>query len=129
MRKLQVLALLCGVCVSGAWAQSAEPDSNAYQGKWTVRTPASKTAMARVTIKGYDGQWLDLSKNSKTNPCGGKKFPITVQQSTVSGFHFTAWGSSLTPACPDLTVEVKSVDDTNLEGTIAPDKAVRLSRK
>ncbi len=129
MRKLQVLALLCGLCVSSAWAQNNEPDSDAYQGKWSVRMGDSKTAVARVTIKGYDGSWQDLSKNSKTNPCGGKKFPITVQQSSVSGFHFTAWGSSLTPACPDLTVEVKSVDAANLQGTIAPDKAVRLSRK
>ena len=129
MRKMQVLALCCGLCASGVWAQHAEPDSDAYQGLWAVRVADSKTALARVTIKGYDGTWLDLSPHSKTNPCGGKKFPITVQQSTASGFHFTAWGSSLTPACPDLTVEVKPVDAANLAGTIAPDKAVRLARK
>jgi hypothetical protein len=129
MRTMQVLSLLCGVCVSSAWAQSPEPDTDAYQGKWNVRMAGSKTVTARVTITGYAGTWQDLSKNSETNPCGGKKFEITVQQTTASAFQFTAWGSSLKPACPDLTVEVKSVDAANLKGTIAPDKAVRLSRK
>jgi hypothetical protein len=129
MRTMQVLALLCGVFVSSAWAQSTEPDSDAYQGKWNVRVAGSKTVMAKVSITGYGGTWQVLGKDSETNPCGGKKFPITVQESTASAFQFTAWGSSLKPACPDLTVEVKSVDASSLEGTIAPDKAVRLSRK
>lgn len=129
MRTMQVLVLLCSVYVSSAWAQSTEPDSDAYQGKWNVRAAGSKTAMARVSITGYAGTWQALGKNSETNPCGGKKFPITVQQSTASALQFTAWGSSLKPACPDLTVDVKSVDASNLEGTIAPDKAVRFSRK
>lgn len=131
MRKLELLPLLCVLGVSTACAEGLEPETDAYQGKWVVRTADGKAPMAQLVVKGYEGTWLDLTKNAKSakSACNGKKFPITVQGSKPSGFDFTAWGSSIAPACPDLTVAVKPVDAATLEGTISGDKPIRMTRK
>jgi hypothetical protein len=44
--------------------------------------------------------------------------PVTVQLSQKEGFAFTVFGTSVSPQCPDLTVDVSHVDENTLEGIV-----------
>jgi hypothetical protein len=61
--------------------------------------------------------------------CNGRKFPITVQESSVSELSFTVWGTSAGPGCRDLTIELKPVADKVLEGTVESLGTIRLVRR
>ena len=39
------------------------------------------------------------------------------------------WGSSVSPACPNLAVDLKPTDDKTLEGTIGDGMKLRLVRR
>ena len=133
MRPMRFLPLICALVVSTAFAQQGqEPDTDAYQGRWLVRMQGSSPKsppVARLVVKGYGGTWYDLARNSKSSPCNGKQSPVTVQASTRLGFEFSVWGSSLTPACPDISVTVKSVTADTLDGATADGKPIRMTRK
>ena len=108
------------LCCSAAPAQ--ETDSELFDGKWSARVQSSTGTVhtARVLIANYAGNWRDQpAKGSVVDKaCRGKTFPITVQRNRQSEMQFMVWGSQISPACPDLAVDLKPIDDKTLEGTM-----------
>ncbi len=129
-----VLAVNAAFC-SAATAQ--ELDTPRYDGKWTLRLleeGAGKRLAANVDIAEFAGTWMDIGglTMTKSKACLGKRFPITVQASLSTQLAFTAWGSAVAPACPDLTVELRPLDAKTLEGTVRAqgrERTVRLARR
>nr|WP_316644028.1 hypothetical protein [uncultured Roseateles sp.] len=130
MKKI-LLSLLCGLCVPAVWAQ-AEPDTDIFNGKWKVSVQAGsgRPSSATLLLTNFSGTWSDPAASSGTKPraCKGTKFPVTVQNSKASELEFTAWGSAVSPACPDISVTVKPVSAKLLEGTLATGEMVKLTR-
>jgi len=126
------LVVLLAIACPAAFAQ-AEPDTDAYDGKWVVNIVGDKTRVhaADLVVGDFAGSWRDVGKGSqiKGSACRGKKFPITVQVSQRAKLAFTVWGSAVSPTCPDLSVELKPVDAKTLEGTIGNDQRVLLTRR
>jgi hypothetical protein len=53
-----------------------------------------------------------------------------VQRSRSTDMEFMVWGSSVSPACPDLSVLLKpTADGKALEGSIGEGGRVRLVRR
>lgn len=130
--KTPLISLLCALSVPAAWAQ-AEPDSYAYDGRWKVsmQTGTGKPATADLVLTRFSGTWSDVSPGAGARPkaCHGKKLPVTVQNSQARELEFTAWGSSASKACPDISMTVRPVSAKLLEGTLATGEAVTLTRR
>ena len=132
-----VRRLLIGVVVAGSlWgAASAQPeqDTDMYDGKWTAKVQGAEVGYqsARVTVANYAGTWQDTSPRNAAvrKECRGKTFPITVQRSVSTAFEFTVFGSAVSPACPDLSVSVKSDGPKALVGNIDGGATVRLVKR
>ena len=109
------IAIAC--CAHPAAAQ--EVDASHYDGSWTVRfkCPDGSACTARMVLKDFEGSWQDVqgSRASK-RVCGGRKLPLSVQSSKLAHLAFTAWGDSVAPSCPTLSIFVKPVSATRLEG-------------
>ena len=87
-----------------------------YDGTWTARVQGQdgKWREATVVIDGYGATWQDRAGGPRI--CGGKKMPITFQNSTRTVVAFIVWGVKADPACPNLTVLVRPAGDRILEG-------------
>ena len=126
------LSLVFGTaCVAPALAQDA--DTDLYDGSWSVRVEglAAGYQSARLVIVDYGGTWRDTSRKAAAinKACRAKTFPVTVQRSTRASFEFTVWGSSVSPACPDLSVSIKPTRSKTLEGRIDPAGTIELVRQ
>ena len=101
-------------------AVAQEVDASHYDGAWTVRfkCPDGNACTARMVLKDFEGTWQDVkgSRASKS-ACGGRRIPLSVQSSKLAHLAFTAWGESVTPGCPTLSIFVKPVSGTLLEGS------------
>jgi hypothetical protein len=120
MQKKFLSSLVCALYSTLVPAQAQAIDSDVNDGKWAARlhTKDGQSQYARVIIENFAGTWYVLTgKDAKRSSCNGRKFPITVQASTDAGMAFTVWGSAVSPACPDVSVEVAPVDAKTLEGT------------
>ena len=100
-------------------AAAQEIDASHYDGAWTVRfkCPDGSACTARMVLKDFEGSWQDVkgSRASKS-VCGGRKIPLSVQSSKLAHLAFTAWGESVTPGCPTLSIFVQPVSGKLLEG-------------
>ena len=47
----------------------------------------------------------------------------------VRDVEFTVWATTVRPACADLTVTLRVVDDRTLVGTLADGREIRLTRE
>jgi hypothetical protein len=133
MKKTLLLAALSAAAILPvpAFAQHSDADEvPIYEGTWTVRFADGQRA-GRLVLKDWEGSWTETGP-AGTRPagCKGRKLAATVHHSNPQELEFTAWGSSIGPACPDLHFELVPVGGTNaLEGTAGEDKAkVRLTR-
>ena len=122
--------LLCGMHASAALGQSV--DTYEFDGKWNVSIqPASgRLHAAKLTLGNFAGNWYEAtsSKRIKAKGCSGKNYPVTVQTSQPAELEFIAWGSSISPACPDIGVKVRPVGPKVLEGTLASGEPIRMTR-
>lgn len=104
-----------------------------YDGRWSVSIQDSEAGYrrARLELADFAGVWQDTSPAGavKARACAGKRFKITVQRSRSTELELTVWGSSVSAACPDLSVLLKPVDDRTLEGTIGAQGRVRMTRR
>ena len=122
--------LLCGMHVSAALGQSV--DTYEFDGKWNVSIqPASgRPHAAKLTLGNFAGSWYEATSSNriKAKGCSGKNYPVTVQTSQSAELEFIAWGSSISPACPDIGVKVRPVGPKVLEGTLASGEPIRMTR-
>jgi len=100
----------------------SETVTETYDGSWTATFDRSvgATGSAKLVLADFAGTWKDVGPTSrlKGSPCAGKPMPVTVQLSQKEGFAFTVFGTSVSPQCPDLTVDVSHVDENTLEGIV-----------
>lgn len=126
MRNTLITLVLCGL----AAAAQAKEEENVllYEGTWTLRGPDGQAA--RLLISQWDGRWQETgARRTVANAaCRGKAFPVTVHHSNPSEFEFTAWGSAIAPACPDIHFSMKPVDERTLEGRTGSGEPVRMKR-
>lgn len=131
MKKLLLSSMAC-LWVSAALAQQ-EADTNEFNGKWNVsiQPGGGRPFAATLTLENFGGTWQDNAAAGlvKGKNCKGHKFPITVQNSIRSELAFTVWGSAVSPACPDIGMTLKPLNEKTLEGTTANGGAVRLTRR
>ncbi len=131
MRKVFFSSLLCGLCATAAFAQT-DSSTDAYNGKWnvTIQRSGDKPHTAKLVLTGYSGTWYNVTTADRTKAkvCDGKKFPVTVQESNVAQLEFTAWGSSVSPECPDISVTVRPANGNVLEGILATGESIKLLR-
>lgn len=132
MRKLLFVTLTCSLFATAALAQQ-EGDTTEFDGKWNVSTRAGggRPLAATLTLVNFGGTWQDAASGGLLHgkQCKGRKFPITVQNSVRSELAFTVWGSAVSPACPDIGMTLKPLDEKTLEGTTASGGAIRLTRR
>ena len=126
MRHALLPLLLCSLAFV-AQAKELE-DVPLYDGAWSLRGPGSQAA--RLVISQWDGSWRETGANRwVTNAaCRGKPFPVTVHHSNTAVLEFTAWGSAVGPACPDISFTMKPVDARTLRGTTGGGEQVTMSR-
>ena len=120
------LVLLClgfAFLVSARAAGDAE-EMPLYEGAWSVRLDPQQAA--QVTLRGWEGTWRWTGPAH--DGCRGKAMPITIQHSTASVLEFTAWGSTISRACPDVSLSLKPLDARLLEGTSESGSKVRMVR-
>jgi hypothetical protein len=126
MRHLLIPLVLCTLALSA----HAKEEENLllYEGEWTLRGPDGQAA--RLLISQWDGRWQETgAKRAVADAaCRGKPFPVTVHHSNRSEFEFTAWGSAIAPACPDISFSMKPVDERTLEGSTGSGEKVRMTR-
>ena len=132
MRQILFSALLFGLCATAAFAQP-EFSQETYNGTWkvSIQPGAGKPRVAKLVLMDYAGTWYNVTTTDRTKAkiCNGKKFPITVHDSSSTELEFTAWGSSVSPQCPDISVTVRPISATVLEGTLATGESVRALRE
>ncbi len=129
--RTQLIALLAGTAFAQGAAAQAQPDI-LYNGKWsaTIVAEGGKRQVSQLLLSGFSGTWLgkvDAVDNAK-KPCTATKFPITVQTSNDTNLDFTVWGSTVSPACKDLTIEMKPTGNDVFEGTVGGVGAIRVAR-
>src|SRR6476619_6210110 len=107
MRTFLLAAVLLAALPLSALSQHADADDvPLYEGAWNVRLDGGRTA--RFVLKDWEGTWIETGPAGSVTPaCRGRKFPVTVQHSTTEHLEFTAWGSSISTACPDTSFELK----------------------
>ena len=122
MRIPLLLVLLGSLCVPA----SAANDDNMplYDGTWNVRVDAKPAG--RLTVEMWEGTWQPTG--SAHAACSGRKIPITIQQSTLATLELTAWGSKVSPACPDIGFALKPANDQTLDGVTDAGGKVRMTR-
>ncbi|MET0322350.1 MAG: hypothetical protein ABW069_16645 [Duganella sp.] len=133
MQRHLASALSTALLLCAPLAHAQETDTDLYDGRWNVTMKAAdgSAAAASLVVANFGGTWQDQPrKGAKVNKaCSGKKFPITVQRSLPERMEFTVWGSSVAPACPDLTVLLKPVDAKTLEGTVNESTTIRIVKR
>jgi hypothetical protein len=124
--------IVLSACTLQARAQ-AEPDTDKYDGRWTVtfpNDPKAKVQAADLKLANFAGNWHDLRKLKLDKHCTGKNYPITVQVTQAAELSFTVWGANMKPPCPDLTVTVKPTANPKvLEGSLSTGEPIRLTRR
>jgi hypothetical protein len=126
VRGTLLAALLASSCVTRADEET--DDMPLYDGTWTLRLPDRHAA--RLVVADWAGTWQPTGPQARDTaaPCRGKKVPITVQHSTRSAFEFTAWGSAVSPACPDVSYSFQPVDAGTLMGQTGTGGKVTMTR-
>ena len=124
-------ALLCLLLCSRpliARAQEEADDTPMYEGTWAMHLPGHRAA--RLVVADWAGSWQETGPADRgADPkCRGRRFPITVQHSNPTEFEFTAWGSAVSPACPDITFSVKPVDAKTLAGLTGTGARITMTR-
>lgn len=122
--------VLAGLALGGPLS-AQDTDGPFNDGRWaaTVEGGEAGYRTARVQIADFSGTWHDTSpaRAVRERACAGKRFKITVQRSRTTDMEFTVWGSSVSPACPDLPVLLKPSDDgKSWTGTIGKEGRLRL---
>ena len=131
MRRILFSSLLFGLCATAAFARGSDP--NQYDGEWKViiQPSAGKPRIAKLLLTSFSGTWYNGTTTDRTEAkvCKGKEFPVTVAHNEDTELEFTAFGSSVSPKCPDITVEVRPVNSNLLEGTLSTGESVKLLRQ
>jgi hypothetical protein len=128
MRNTLFSMFVCMLCSAAAQAQE-KADTDVFNGRWNVsiQAGAKRLQTAKLTLVDFGGTWIDTAKGSP-KACAGKKIPVTVQVSQAENLEFTVWGTQISPSCPDVTVALKPVSDTVLEGVLDEGETIKLSR-
>jgi len=130
MRTAFIPLLLCTLSASAAFAQPSETAE--FDGKWNVsiQSATGRPHTAKLTLGDFAGTWLEATSSTRlqAKACRGKKFPVTVQTSQTTELEFMAWGSSIAPNCPEISVKVRPVSPKVLEGKLASGESIRLTR-
>ncbi|MES2957043.1 MAG: hypothetical protein V4792_02595 [Pseudomonadota bacterium] len=133
MRRALFLALSLGALFGPPVSAQSFADTNEFNGRWNVsiQSGTSRPHAAKLVLTDFDGTWQDLGARAaaRAKVCRGKKFPVTVQVSQATQLEFMAWGSSVSPACPDISLTVRPVSPKVLEGRTATGEPVRLTRQ
>lgn len=124
MRTLLISLLLGCAPLAAAIAAGDADEMPLYEGLWRARL--DDQGAARITLRGWQGTWRWTGPGNAA--CRGKALPITIQHSTASGLEFTAWGTTVSPACPDIGISLEPVDARTLEGTTSSGRKVRMTR-
>ena len=132
MRKILFSSLFFGLCATAPFAlRASDPDQ--YNGKWKIiiQPSAGKPRIAKLLLANFSGTWYHGTTTVRTEAkvCNGKEFPVTVAHNEDTELEFTAFGSSVSPKCPDITVEVRPVNSNLLEGTLSTGESVKLLRQ
>jgi len=69
----------------------------------------------------YNGEWKVIIQ-----PGAGKP---RIAKLLLTGYAGTWYNSSVSPKCPDITVEVRPVNSNLLEGTLSTGESVKLLRQ
>ncbi len=125
MSRSAVAVLVFATAVAPVTAQTPNP----YDGKWTVSFDGKKTAdrEGSVVIKGDAGTW-DIAAQSRSNPCVGREYPITVKTASTEELVFTVERAKTLAGCKDSTYTFKKVDDKSLAGAVGDGRAASLTR-
>ncbi|CAN5776469.1 hypothetical protein BH11PSE8_BH11PSE8_29110 [soil metagenome] len=130
MRIEPFILLACAAFAPGALAQ-AQADI-AYNGKWSANIVAEggRHQTAQLQLREFSGTWIGKvgSADKAKKPCKGTKFPVTVQTSNDTNLDFTVWGSMVSPACKDLTIELQPTGKDVFEGTVESLGTITLAR-
>jgi hypothetical protein len=127
MRNILISLLVCTTPLA-AFALAEHEDVPIYEGAWTMRLAGRP---AKLVVKDWEGTWQETGpRGAGANPaCRAKPYPISVHHSNPREFEFTAWGSSVSPACPDISFTVKPVNDKTMSGTTTTGDAVTMTRE
>ena len=132
MQLRHLLAVAASVFATAAAGSRPSPTCP-HDGNWaaTIQTADGSRQSARFVIRQFSGDWIGAGgRNPVTHSaCAGKKLPITVQASTAAALDFTVWGAQVSPKCPDLTIEAKSVGKDVFEGTVKSVGTIRITRR
>ena len=129
MRNVLLAALLLSALPLPALSQHAEADDvPLYQGTWNVRLDGRRSA--RLVLDEWEGTWVERGPARTVGAaCRGKKIPVTVQHSTTEHIEFTAWGSSISSACPDTSFELRPAGGPDrMEGETDTRAKVQMTR-
>jgi hypothetical protein len=128
MRNHLICLLLCTLPFV-AFAKAEHDDVPIYEGTWNVRLNGRS---AKLVVQDWEGTWQETGPSRResraSQTCPAKPYPISVHHSTPDEFEFTAWGSSISPSCPDISFAVKPVDAGTLVGTTAAGDKVTMIR-
>ena len=102
---------------------------NPHNGKWTVSFDGRKTADldGTVVISNDGGTW-DVVAHSRTNPCVGRAYPISVQKASADELVFTVNRAKTLAGCKDSTYTFRKVDDRTMQGELGSGRAASLTR-
>lgn len=127
---IRSVPLIVGTLFATGVLAQQEPDTDAFNGRWNVafRDGAGRPHTAQLEIAHFAGTWVGASQG-RPGACARKRFPVTVQVGQASALEFTVWRAQVSPGCPDITVRVRPVSATLLEGTVASGEGIRLSRQ
>jgi len=121
--RIPLLFMLLGSLSNAALAAN-DDNMPLYDGTWTVRVDAKPAG--RLTVQMWEGTWQPAAAAHAA--CRGKKIPITIQQSTLASLELTAWGSKVSPACPDVGFTLEPTDERTLDGQTDAGGKVRMTR-
>src|SRR5262252_8161993 len=115
MRSIFFALLVCSLPLVAS-ALEEHDDMPIYEGTWTMRLDGRA---ARLVVQDWAGTWQETGplRRGADAACRAKPYPISVHHSNPQEFEFTAWGSSISPACPNISFSVKPVDEKTLAGT------------
>lgn len=125
MRTLAIVfSLACLVSVSSVAQQPVS-----LSGNWVAKfdTPKGEAREVTIVIRDNSGTWFQQAV--RNNPCTGREMPITVDKVAPDGFELTRSSSKVLAGCPDISYQLKRVDDKVFEGVTPDGRKIQFIRQ
>lgn len=126
---LAAVLVLGSACAQVGMAQ----DGKSHDGNWVAQYPQRKNdnmLEAVVVLRGSTGTWNVTPPSVRAkNPCLGRDYPVTVVAASGDSIELAVHGSKALTGCSDLSVKLKRIDETTLEGLIDDTRKVTLKRQ